>query len=163
MLPLWAIKLIFLSYTYSASSAKRWTSGIYTIYTNACAQVHTPQKHKHRQIQCLDGMHTHTHTLVLSYLRGTYINNSNSLAFSQCYILLKWKIYSSSTFTLLDMCVLWQSIMIIIFYWYTHLPQLASPVTSSSLSEFLHFPEWILMALREGERICFFHMSHMSW
>lgn len=53
MFPLWGTKLIFLSYTYSAASTKRWSSDIYTVrswgsHTHADTQAHTSQMQTER-------------------------------------------------------------------------------------------------------------------
>lgn len=65
MLSLWGTKLIFLSYTYSAASTKRWSSDIYTVHswgphTHTDTRVHTHTPHKHRYYTQI--LHTHKHT-----------------------------------------------------------------------------------------------------
>lgn len=59
MLPLWATKLIFLSYTYSAASTKRWSSDIYT--------VHSWGSHTYTDTQCKHSLvHTRTHFTIVN-------------------------------------------------------------------------------------------------
>lgn len=66
MFPLWGTKLIFLSYTYSAASTKRWSSDIYTVrswgsHTHADTRAHTSQMQTERSYS---EAHTHKQTHV---------------------------------------------------------------------------------------------------